>query len=510
MADSDLSRTHPLTVTVNSLRVVGPTVGAAFMVAIVGSFGSDANPLAALGIAALIVLMGLGNAGIQWLNWAFFRYGVVGDDLVINEGWLVRKRRSIPLARVQSVDVRAGVLLRVFGLVDLAVQTAGGGGTEPEASIGALSEADGSRLRERLLRGGEASAPADIPGTDGAASETPDGEHLPSEPAFEFRMSVRRLVLAAVTSRGVLVIAGAILAGGTQFLDFAASASGLDSVDVAMRPLATLGIALTAALLLAVAAGSVLAAIAVTVSRDYGFAARRTENRIEIAAGLLERRMIGVPVRRVQATTIDEVPLRRLLGLVTVHVVTAGSGRGDEQESTNSVAIIPLARRDELTLLLRGLLPETLHFPATASLPNRALRFYLTIPVLSAASGTALLIGLARYIEPAAVPLVSAGGGALLTGIVIWRALEWRHAGYGTDSEALGIVRGAVGRYRVRLARSRIQSLSIRQNPFQRRAGLATLVAISVSGSSPALHTVRHLEVGDAQRIAEWYSRKPL
>lgn len=510
MADSDLSRTHPLTVAVKTLRVLGQSIGAAIMVAIFGSVGSDGNPLAALGIAALIVLGGLGSAGVQWLNWTFFRYGVVGNDLVINEGWLVRKRRSIPLARVQSVDVRAGVLLRIFGLVDLAVQTAGGSGTEPEANIGALSEADGSRLRERLLQEREVSPPADALRTDGAESPTPYTESPTPEPAFEFQMSVKRLVLAAVTSRGVLVIAGAILAGGTQFLDFAVSANGLDSVDVALRPFATLGIALTAALIFAIAAASVLVAIAVTVSRDYGFTARRTRDRIEIGAGLLERRMVGVPVRRVQATTIDEVPLRRLLGLVTVHVVTAGSGRGDEQESTNSVAIIPLARRDELTLLLRGLLPETLRFPATASLPNRSLRFYLTIPVLSAGGGTALLIGLARYIEPAAVLFVSAGGGALLTGIVIWQALVWRHAGYGTDSEALGIAHGAIGRYRVRLARSRIQSLSIRQNPFQRRAGLATLVATSVSGSSRALHTVRHLEVADAQRIAEWYSHKPL
>jgi len=58
----------------------------------------------------------------------------------------------------------------------------------------------------------------------------------------------------------------------------------------------------------------------------------------------------------------------------------------------------------------------------------------------------------------------------------------------------------------VRLPHSRIQSLAIRQTPFQKRAGLATIVVSSVSGSSATHYRVRNIEVSDAARIERWYS----
>ena len=49
----------------------------------------------------------------------------------------MRKHKTIPLARVQGVDVSADLFNRVLGLVELRVQTAGGG-DEPEAGIGSV------------------------------------------------------------------------------------------------------------------------------------------------------------------------------------------------------------------------------------------------------------------------------------------------------------------------------------------------------------------------------------
>ena len=41
--------------------------------------------------------------------------------------------------------------------------------------------------------------------------------------------------------------------------------------------------------------------------------ARRVEARVETESGLLERRMTGLPVARIQALSIDQAPLQRLL-----------------------------------------------------------------------------------------------------------------------------------------------------------------------------------------------------
>jgi putative membrane protein len=87
------------------------------------------------------------------------------------------------------------------------------------------------------------------------------------------------------------------------------------------------------------------------------------------------------------------------------------------------------------------------------------------------------------------------------------RFLNWRSAGIGTDERALAVRSGVIGQKHVRIGRNRIQSLHVRQGPFQRRAGIATLVVLSVAGSSRSAYAVAHLPLADADVIAEWYHR---
>ncbi len=177
MADSDLVRTHPLTVAVRSLKSLGQAIMGFLAIAIFGMGGR--NGLAFLGIALLILLASAVTVGFSWLTWNYFLYGVVDDDLIITEGWLVKKRRSIPLARVQGVDIRADLLSRLMGLADVVVQTAGGGGGEAEARIGAIPLSQAERLRAQLI-GGRSGATA---AADASAAATQGEGAAPSEGA---------------------------------------------------------------------------------------------------------------------------------------------------------------------------------------------------------------------------------------------------------------------------------------------------------------------------------------
>ena len=244
-----------------------------------------------------------------------------------------------------------------------------------------------------------------------------------------------------------------------------------------------------------------LVSTAVAVSRDFGFVARRVADRVETEAGLLERRMTGMPIRRIQAVSIDEAPLRRWLGWATIDAVTAGFGHGEEKQTTTARAIVPIARRSEIPRLLHGLLPEVEEFPPVGQRSRRALRFYVTVPAL-ASIAIALPLAIGAFLV---LPL--AGLGAGLTGLLViasivgYQVLSWRHCAFGTDACALVVASGALGRRSVRIGRSRIQSLAVRQNPFQRRAGLATVVVAGVSGSSKALYAIPHIEAADADRL---------
>lgn len=531
MAASELQRTHPLTVLVGTGRALVQMVWAfvAFVFLSMGGSGWAAR----LGLAGLILVASLIAAGASWLNWLYFRYGVVGTDLVIESGWLVRKRRAIPIGRIQGIDIRADLVSRLLGLANVVVQTAGGGSGDAEASIGSIPLEAAEALRSSLLaerHATNAEKPAPVATIAGTPIELTDSGVMvgadpigrmsdlrgafggvPAEtpaPTFEYKLPLTRLLVAGATSNavlGVLAAFGAAIAQGAPML---VSADGLSDA-LAGVVLTSSGLGLAALIV----AGSIFA----IASRDYGFVARRVADRIETEAGLFERRMTSLPVRRIQAVRVESNPLRRMLGFQSVYADTAGFGRGDDQQTAQAASpILPLSRADEVAELLHSLLPESEHFPATRPMGRRALRFYLTWPTLSATALVALtLAGATIALWPIllgsgyelAVP--SAVAGVCLTVGAITAALQaaaWRAAGVGADERALCIAYGTVGRYSVRIPRSRIQSISWRQTPFQARAGLATLRVATVSGSRGTSYSVRHLDVADAIQIVEWYS----
>ncbi len=509
MADSDLRRTHPATVAVWTAQALRQFGVALIAVAAFGSLGGGVGGVRSLIVAGVILLIVLVVVGVMWVSWWRYEYGIVGTDLLIVEGLFVRKRRTIPIARVHGVNVRAGAFMRILGLVEVVVQTAGGGSGEPEAKIGAIPLDRAEELRNALLRetrGGAVETPA-TPDPVGRISDFRGvfggGEVRGSEVRFEHKVPFGRLVVGVLTSNRVPIIIGVGLAAFGQFYEII----GARLLEQATSRVAATAMPVLVPLILVAALLLVMVAAATGIARDFGFVARRYETRIEIEAGLLSRRQISIPVGRIQAVRIEESWIRRLLGLAAVHVDTAGLEQGGQQgQITSSRAVVPVAKADEVSHLMHGLLPETEVFPQVLGVPAHALRLYLLVPTGLAALLTLAALGpTSWFVYRPALPwmMVAVVLVALVTAGV--RTLEWRRAGAGTDEIAVTFRSGALGTKLVRLTRSRIQSLDVRQNPFQRRARLASLRTVSVSGSSRAKYGVAHLAEAEALRIMRWY-----
>ncbi len=526
MAESELKRTHPATVIVRSVSILWQSAIGLLFVFIAGGIGRSA-PILLLGVAVFLgVLIGVGTS---WVNWMRFGYGIQGDDLVVVEGLWVRKRRVIPVSRVHGVNVRADLLMRILGVVEVVVQTAGGGSTEPEAKIGAITLSEAESLRAALLHTGEDPAVSESgtedPAALGLAAAVQPSIGVGADPlgrmsdfrgafagrqahahveTFEHRVTTWELALAAITSNRVPIMLAVFVGVAAQSVEVV----GLTAVEETAGAAARLAIPVLVGFALLTLLFTAAIAVAVAVVRDYGFVARRIGQRVEVEAGLLERRLTGIPVTRVQSVRIEESWLRKLLGLATIYVDTAGITH-DQQATGGSTAMIPALRIGELDRVMHGLLPEAEEFPVSPGLPTRALRFHITVP-----TATALLVGLPIVVVLGYfwTPGYVAGGTALavILGITASiRALAWHAAGIGTDERAMTMQTGILGRSRIRISRTHIQSLSVTQNPFQRRASLATITADSVSGSSHTRHRVRHIEEDRAMRLLRWYQSVP-
>jgi membrane protein YdbS with pleckstrin-like domain len=115
---------------------------------------ADAGPAAWLAGAAGAALVIAAAALLVWLlpthNHRHFRYEVTELGVYVARGWLWRRWQVVPHARIETVDIKSGPLLRAFGLVAVSVATAAaGGGTEIPGLAPSVADALVSELAQR-------------------------------------------------------------------------------------------------------------------------------------------------------------------------------------------------------------------------------------------------------------------------------------------------------------------------------------------------------------------------
>ena len=83
-------------------------------------------------------------------EYAYFRFELRENDLLLQQGVLFRKWSSIPLHRIQHVDTHQGPLERIVGLVTLQLYTAAG--TTHDGSIPGLIPKRAMALQEQIIQ----------------------------------------------------------------------------------------------------------------------------------------------------------------------------------------------------------------------------------------------------------------------------------------------------------------------------------------------------------------------
>lgn len=475
---SEPRRLHGFTVVSRAIRLARQLV----LPAILGgaSLGNDLDTIARW-VLFITAVPSLGVAIAQWLA---FRYRLDEDELIIDSGVLSRRRRVIPLARVQNVDLEQGALERLAGVAELRLETASGG-RETEAGLAVLSVREARSLRTELLRRRSAARdPA------GAAERAPVQDaggpgREPGEGRTLLQLSLSDLAIAGATSNE----AGLIAAGLATAMEAADNVGGLDRIAGLMDEVFVRGAALGA--MGAVAAGAVLVigfillgwpvSIVANVVRFHGFTLSRSGDDLRREYGLVRRHHSTIPLERVQAVRIEEMLLRRPLGLSALKIETAGAGPRQRQEGRGSgaEAFVPIARRRDVGRLLREVF-EDARFEGVEMRPvsPRSLRrgvIRLASPVLLGAAAAALWGG------PAWLALL----GLLLPAWAVARA-QYRARAWARTPGYVLVRSGVLTRITWVVPQRKIQTLHVRESPFQRRWELATLMVDTAAGGRVA------------------------
>ena len=462
---SEPSRLHRAAIAVLAL---GALREAAFPIVILlgASLAGRGLDTAALQRSGLYLVLGVGIATLTgYLRWRSTSYSVDEQGVHYRTGIVSTKQTTVPLGRIQGLDTVAGPVQRLFGVVALHVQSAGGG-----AKGEIVLEAVGPTAVERVREAVGSRRP-------GAAAE--------DHPMPERRLGRRELVIGALTAGQLGVILPA-LAASTQLFGNAISSERDIEDATRLLPDTPGGWELALAALLAVAWG--LSAIGSIVSFA-GFAVARDGDRLRIRRGLLQRSDAVVPVRRIHAVRVVEGVLRRPFGLAALRLEVAGYA----EERSAARTLFPLLRRHEVAAFLAELLPELADEPdGLAAPPARAARRYVLPPALAGAVAGAA----ACLLVPAAAPWpLLAAPGLALNGWWSFRAAGWR-----LRDGRLALRSRTLARTTLLTPAARLQQHATAQNPFQRRAGLADLaVAVGKGGRA----RIRHLEAPVAAELWE-------
>ena len=454
----------------------------------------------------VVLLASRGNRADLWLMALFvpaavgtlvkyvsYRYRFGRDDIVVREGIVTRNERHIPYSRIQNIDLVQNPLHRLLKVAEVRLETASG--EKPEAVMRVLSLHAVERMRERIFRGRAE--------TGAAAGEEAGAE---AAPRTLVRLTTREVLLMGLLSNRGLALAAAAVGALWQF-----SPAGLDDRIEALiqrwfeapeslpgppGPDRWVHIALGAvALLLALK----LLSVAWIVLKYHGFRLTRRGEDLRAEYGLLTRVTATIPRRRIQVLSAHSGPLQRRLGRLSVQVETAGGRHGDEESRTDRLWLAPLLREERLRGLLDEALPGIAHDQADWKPPDPRAR------------GRILRKGLLLGLTLVALAWISLGYWALLLAppaallAFLNAGLYLRHTRHAVEGGAVLYRSGWLRRRASTVRFEKIQTLALRQSPFDRRARMAA-VSVDTAGAGRIGHPV-HVRYLAERTAAELHDR---
>lgn len=470
---SDFQRQHPVAAL---SRAFGLIRGNLVTIIVFLFFGAQSESFSfwwwtAGGFAFLLI------AGVA--NWWRFLFKVDDELIHIKSGVFVRKNLYLTKDRIQVIDITAGIIQRIFGLVRLDIQTAGA--SSRAAVIEAITR-DKAEEINRLLRQKQ------------SVSQDQEFEGKIFEVEEEVKRTIslpnKELLIAASTSGSfgiALSVIGTVfsqvepLISESQFYDYLYSI--LPSQTDALFYIALIGGFIVFAWLLSFF-GTLF---------NYGnFKLEIKEKEVVISRGIFEKKRSTVPFNRIQAIHISEGIIRQPLGYASLHLESA-AGYGDDK-GTGSILFFPLIKRERILSLLDEVLPDYQKELNALKLPSRSLRRYIFrstffTTVITATAWAWLDLNLAIWI----LPLLA----------ILWGWLKYKDSALGWGDDILVLRSRNLSKSTAYIKKRRVQDVSISQSPFQRYRDLCSVQIYVASGDRGKSFSVRDVELEDGLLVLE-------
>ncbi len=470
-------RLHPLTL----LLRVGTSLPALLVIL----FPILRNPASTENVTSLVlaVLYGVFALPAILLQYWRFSYRITPKQIVIQSGVFNRKNRSIPIERVQNIQIERNLVARLFGIAKVKIETAGSSGTE--GSLEYVHEDAAREIRQvvrsfqRDTTNGEA---------DSAAADESDMESL-------FDMSLRHVLLSGAFRFSLLYLA--VIFTVLEFFNPEALMQQLVQAGrmgwIAEAMFSHPALAILASVLTAIFLGWITG-IAVHLSRYYNFQLWLDGDKLRKRHGLFTVTEGTIPLDKVQTLILRTNPFMRAFGWYELKVQTIGINV-DEQGHR---VIAPFARPDRILKLARRVCDFEL--PASFANVSRLTirrRFFRYTAVFAALLLPTIYFWPPDWMSLGGVALPWWGFG-LVPFILGWAVLQYLNHGYATGEDGFYIQRGVLSHHLWILPTEKFHVFHTTASIFQRRLGLKTLFVDTAGAATFAYPEVIDVPAAEA------------
>jgi putative membrane protein len=437
-----------------------------------------ANSTASWVIWGRYILLAATLASVLFIlsKWMFNRYELAAQSIIFREGMLVKKQKTIVWDRIHSHRSSTTFIHRWFGLTSLILET-GTIGENAEFEFPVITQVEKDRILARLEENQEENEPGVITNP---------------QRTVHFRATKKDLMKASFTSLSFLAIFPLLSAIYFNLADFFSIEESAENALFYLLDHIWILIALfLVALILSILIGFIKTSI------KYGnYVISDDADRIYIEKGIGHEITFSIAKDKVQAVKVEQSIVKKILGLVSIKLISAGTSEGKEEEISS---LYPFMPKHEAYDMLHTILPryqvkeEMRRFPVKVLWLKLIQPYYLTI-----ASLIGLWIFKKEWIWIAAIIFCLS---------ILLRTLDYWFTSYVRHGHTVQIRKGGWLNETFVTHLHRIQQVTVKHSWLERKFGVATIV-FSNRASPPHESLLFGVSKEEAGTFYEWYHRK--
>ena len=478
-----LGRLHPISLAFDVITHVRSLI----VPAVIAVYSAAKGSVGGLMLAGFIFIPTLIHSIIRYLS---LRYRIEDSELIVTEGIFFQRNRTVPVSRIQNINLVQNVLHRILKVAEVRIETASG--TEPEATLRVLSVVEVERLRNSIFHHRKQVQQA-TSSTDEKETEDSDNSMAAigqdARPAnLLLTIPWSQLARAGIASNKGSLLLGVLIGIYFQFDEQINSQFDLEKFIRSISEGASTAtiVSVTTVAFLAIFLFFRLLGMGWYFLRFADYRLERSGEDFRISCGLFTKVSASVPRKRIQFISIHRNLFMRWMKLASIRIETAGgAGRGQE-DATKTVSsrwFIPVLRESDVTRLIEELRPglnwDEQAFdwqPISPKAAARLSRVGILTSILIAAAGTYLFWPWGWAIGLLAAPL--------LVMLAIKRSRSRKYARAGN----VIVYRSGVFTKKTSMTFfEKIQTVSVDASPFDRRWDMATL-CVDTAAAGPADH----------------------